>query len=52
MDFPLISTNGFPGNRVEAYRAGMIPVIFMCQKVKFNCPVKTRGGCMSAGRCM
>jgi hypothetical protein len=30
MVFPPISASGFPGNRVEAHRAGMIPAIFMC----------------------
>jgi len=26
---PSISAKGFPGNRVDAYRAGIIPIKFM-----------------------
>lgn len=33
MLFPAISTSGFPGKRVEANRAGMIPKIFIVETV-------------------
>jgi len=30
MGLPAIETKGLPGNRVDAYRAGIMPIIFIC----------------------
>jgi len=34
MGFPEISARGFPGNRDEAYRAGIKPSTFMKNRIK------------------